>query len=364
MRYHRDMHFNMVRNWVGQIGEDAFYEAADRNGIVIMQDFWLANPWDGPDPDDNAMFLRNVRDTLLRIRNVPSIGLYCGRNEGYPLKPLDDSIRAALQELHPGIQYVPSSADDGVSGHGLYQAMPPDYYFSQRATTKFHSELGMPNIVTMDSLKQMMPEEAMWPQGNVWGIHDFSLAGAQGGASFRNRIATSYGGADNAADWVSLAQFVNYEGYGHVRGAGQESHGPVDLDQPSHVAHHGVADLRLLPRAHRRILRRQACLRTAHIQWNPSTDRVEVVNYSAGNASGLTAVAESSPRRLHTVEPLDRARHQRGQHQFEPCSWSIIEPLRGPLHSPEAHPRRRDGIAELLLARPRKRQLPGVARAA
>ena len=60
MRYHRDMHFNMVRNWVGQVGEDAFYEAADRNGIVIMQDFWLANPWDGPDPDDNAMFLRNV----------------------------------------------------------------------------------------------------------------------------------------------------------------------------------------------------------------------------------------------------------------------------------------------------------------
>ncbi len=116
MRYHRDMHFNMVRNWVGQIGEDAFYEAADRNGIVVMQDFWLANPWDGPDPDDNAMFMRNVRDTLLRIRNHPSIGLYCGRNEGYPLKPLDDSIRAALKELTADIQYIPSSADETVSG--------------------------------------------------------------------------------------------------------------------------------------------------------------------------------------------------------------------------------------------------------
>ena len=29
-----------------------------------------------------------------------------------------------------------------------------------------------------------------------------------------------------------------------------------------------------------------------HIQWNPVTDRVEVVNYSAGNATGLTAQAE------------------------------------------------------------------------
>ena len=293
MRYHRDMHFNMVRNWVGQVGEDAFYEAADRNGIVIMQDFWLANPWDGPDPDDNAMFLRNVRDTLLRIRNHPSIGLYCGRNEGYPLKPLDDSIRAALQELHPGIQYVPSSADDGVSGHGPYQAMPPDYYFSQRATTKFHSELGMPNIVTMDSLKQMMPEEAMWPQGNVWGMHDFSLAGAQGGASFRNRIATSYGGADNAADWVSLAQFVNYEGYRAMFEAQGKNRMGL-LIWMSHPTWPTMVwqtyDYYLEPTAGY-FGAKHAC-EPLHIQWNPSNDRVEVVNYSAGNASGLTAAAE------------------------------------------------------------------------
>ncbi len=90
VRYHRDMNFTMIRNWVGQIGDDAFYEACDRYGIVVWQDFWLANPWDGPNPDDNAMFLRNVDDFVRRIRNHPSIGLYCGRNEGYPPKPIDD----------------------------------------------------------------------------------------------------------------------------------------------------------------------------------------------------------------------------------------------------------------------------------
>ena len=42
----------------------------------------------------------------------------------------------------------------------------------------------------------MMPEAAMWPQGDVWGIHDFSLNGAQGGAAFRDTIDKSYGGAD------------------------------------------------------------------------------------------------------------------------------------------------------------------------
>ncbi len=63
VRYHRDMHFNMIRNWVGQIGEDAFYEACDRHGVVVWQDFWLANPWDGPDPDNDSMFMQNADDT-------------------------------------------------------------------------------------------------------------------------------------------------------------------------------------------------------------------------------------------------------------------------------------------------------------
>ncbi len=158
VRYHRDMHFTMIRNWVGQIGEDAFYEACDRHGIVVWQDFWLANPYDGPDPDDNELFMRNVKDTVLRIRSHPSIGLYCGRNEGYPPKALEDGIRQTLAELHPGLPYISSSADDTVSGHGPYRAMSPKYYFEQRATPKLHSELGMPNIVSMDSLRAMMPE--------------------------------------------------------------------------------------------------------------------------------------------------------------------------------------------------------------
>ncbi|NQU86559.1 MAG: discoidin domain-containing protein, partial [Mariniphaga sp.] len=45
---HADMNFIMIRNWVGQIGDDEFYEACDRHGIMIWQDFWLANPVDGP----------------------------------------------------------------------------------------------------------------------------------------------------------------------------------------------------------------------------------------------------------------------------------------------------------------------------
>jgi len=51
VRYHKEMNFTMIRNWVGQTADDEFYEACDRYGIMIWQDFWLANPGDGPNPD-------------------------------------------------------------------------------------------------------------------------------------------------------------------------------------------------------------------------------------------------------------------------------------------------------------------------
>ena len=292
VRYHRDMNFTMIRNWVGQTGDDAFYDACDRYGIVVWQDFWLANPVDGPDPDDNDLFLRNVGDTVLRIRNHPSMGLYCGRNEGSPPPPIEAGIRKLLAELHPDMHYISSSSQGPVSGGGPYRAMPLKSYFD-RAMPKLHSEMGMPNIPPIESLKLMMPEAAMWPQGDVWGIHDFSLSGAQGGASFRERIEKAYGGATNAADWVTLAQFVNYEGYRAMFEA-QSTHRMGLLLWMSHPCWPSFVwqtyDYYFEPTA--AYFGAKKASEPLHIQWNPSADTIEVVNYSGGEARGLTARVE------------------------------------------------------------------------
>lgn len=293
VRYHRDMHFTMIRNWVGQTGDDEFYQACDRHGIVVWQDFWLANPWDGPEPDDDGMFLRNARDTIARIRHHPSVGLYCGRNEGHPLKPLDDGIRAALAELHPGVHYIPSSADDVVSGHGPYRAQETKAYFLERATPLFHSEMGMPNIVSMDSLRAMLPADALWPQGRLWGLHDFCLRGAQGGESFRARIDRSYGGAAGVEEWVGLAQFVNYEGYRAMFEAQGKNRMGL-LIWMSHPTWPSMVwqtyDYYLEPTAGYFGAKKGS--EPLHIQWNPAAEAVEVVNYSGGDARGLDARAE------------------------------------------------------------------------
>jgi hypothetical protein len=293
VRYHKEMNFTIIRNWVGQVGDIELYEAADRHGIVIWHDFWLANPWDGPDPDNNEMFLRNARDSILNVRNHASVGLYCGRNEGYPPTELDDGIRGMLADLHPGLHYISSSADDVVTGHGPYRAMPVKAYFSERATPKFHSEMGMPNIVTYDSLREMMPEPAMWPQGDVWGHHDFSQRGAQGGASFRERIDKSYGGANSAEEWVKLAQFVNYEGYRAMFEAQSKNRMGLLIwmshpTWPSFVWQ--TYDYYLEPTA--AYFGAKKGSEPLHIQWNPLNDSVEVVNYHYGIAKGVTAHAQ------------------------------------------------------------------------
>jgi hypothetical protein len=291
--YHADMNFTMIRNWVGQTGDDEFYEACDRHGIVVWQDFWLANPADGPDPDDNDMFLRNVRDYVLRVRSHPSMGLYCGRNEGYPPKPIDEGIRKTLAELHPDLHYIPSSADDTVEGHGPYGVMPTRFYFEKRATPKLHSELGMPNIMSLDSVRQTMPESAIWPQGRMWGMHDFCLGGAQRGEAFRAVIDNGYGGAANAEEWLTLAQFVNYEGHRAMYEAQSRNRMGL-LIWMSHPAWPTFVwqtyDYYLEPTA--AYFGAKKASEPLHIQWNPATDSVEVVNYSGGNATGLTARAE------------------------------------------------------------------------
>ena len=99
-----------------------------------------------------------------------------------------------------------------MSGHGPYWANPAPFYFKV-ADKQLHSEIGAPNIPPIESVRMMMPEKALWPQALDWGLHDFCLVGAMGGAAFRSIVENSYGGANSAEEWIKLAQYVNYDVY-------------------------------------------------------------------------------------------------------------------------------------------------------
>lgn len=78
----KESHANMIRVWGGGFyADDDFYNLADENGILVWQDFMFACTM----YPSNQVFLDNVRqeaiDNIKRIRNHPSLALWCGNNE-------------------------------------------------------------------------------------------------------------------------------------------------------------------------------------------------------------------------------------------------------------------------------------------
>ncbi|MGI6243941.1 MAG: glycosyl hydrolase 2 galactose-binding domain-containing protein [Prevotella sp.] len=291
VRHHREMNFTMIRNWVGQIGDEEFYDACDKYGIMVWQDFWLANPWDGPDPYDEQMFMDNARDYIYRIRNHPSIGIYVGRNEGYPPKTLDLALREAIKKQHPQLDYISSSADDGVSGHGPYRLQKLDWYFENQ-THKLHSERGMPNVMNYESLARTLAPEHLWPQSISWGQHDYTLEGAQGGVTFNKLHNDRFGEVENAEEFTRLAQWINYDGHRAMFESAQLDRMGL-LMWMSHPCWPSMVwqtyDYYLEPTGGYFGIKK-AC-EPLHIQLNASTKQIQVVNIAKGKRT-LKAVAE------------------------------------------------------------------------
>lgn len=78
----KEANMNMLRVWGGGIYEkDLFYDLCDENGIMVWQDFMFANAM----LPSSQHFISSIRDeviqNLVRLRDHPSIVLWCGNNE-------------------------------------------------------------------------------------------------------------------------------------------------------------------------------------------------------------------------------------------------------------------------------------------
>ena len=216
VRLHKELGFTMIRNWVGQTGNEYFWDACDKYGILIMDEFWQSStdkPDRYPPPNDQVMFMANAVDKLKVVRKHPSVAFYCGANESTPTPAaLNIALRDAVSAYDASRIYVPDSARGQLSGFGPYGVQGPNYYFSN-SSASFHTERGMPNIPAVESIKKFIPEDYLWPMpSDMWGMHDFTTGGAQNGALFIEQ-AKLYGDYSTLEGFVKRAQMVNYENH-------------------------------------------------------------------------------------------------------------------------------------------------------
>lgn len=289
VRLHKEMNMNMIRNWVGQTDFEGFYEACDKYGIMIWDDFWLANPYDGPNPNDNDMFLDNANDKIKKVRNHPSVVIYCGRNEGYPPAVLDTGLRNAIEELDGTRYYSPASSKGVVTGEGPYNVQDPKRMFATKGTT-FHTELGMHSTINIESYKEFIPDEYLWPMNDMWGIHDYF---DHNPLEYGTTTGDRYGEIQGIEDFCRKGQLLNMETHKCSFETWASKGGPGLLGWMSMPAWPSLIwqtfDYYYDPTASFFGIK-NACEPT-HILWDCNTDKIKVTNNTTTDYNDLKAEA-------------------------------------------------------------------------
>ncbi len=166
----RNAGIQMVRVWGGGLIEpEAFYSAANELGILVWQDFPIGN---GTRPDwPQDVWEAQVVHTIFRLRNHPSLALYCGGNEFNAYAPGNAAVIGIFERnlavFDPTRPFRRTSPDAG-SMH-TYPDMDPTWYARIYGQLPFMAETGMHNIPSATTMREVVSaEELSRPLSNMW----------------------------------------------------------------------------------------------------------------------------------------------------------------------------------------------------
>ncbi len=292
-RLEREAHMNVIRNWMGTNTEPAFYDLADENGMMILNDFWQSTQDFQIEPEDPQLFLTNAADTIARYRNHPSIVVWFGRNEGVPYPALNEGLDALVTKLDGTRWYTGSSNAVNLQGSGPYNYRPPAGYFTELASG-FSVETGTPSFATREAIEASVPAADRWPLGDTMAYHDWHFSGNGDTHRFMDTLATMFGPATSLADFERKAQMMNLETHkammeGFVGHLWTKNSGRLfwmthpswpsnawqlySSDMDTHAAYYGA----------------RAGAEPIHVQLNLPDNQLMVINTTRGDLPGLTA---------------------------------------------------------------------------
>jgi hypothetical protein len=173
---------NMLRIWgEGVLPPASFYEECDRRGLCLWQDFMFGF-YDHAEGDTE--FLENCRaeigGTIRRLRNHPSVLLWCGGNEQYlrgssirvpePKREIFERMMPALcKRLDPSRLFHTSSPHGGANGNWPLEGDWHDYTTinstPEASVPLFGSEVLRVSTPSITSMRRFLSEEELWPEG-------------------------------------------------------------------------------------------------------------------------------------------------------------------------------------------------------
>ncbi len=164
-----EQHVNFMRAWGGGIPEtDDFYDWCDRLGIMIMQEWPTC--WGSHANQPRTALEETVRRNTLRLRNRPSLVMWCGGNEtsselDHEAMRMMGRLAIELDDTRPFHRTDPlgGSTHDHIVWNGWTPAYSFDYYAGLE--DRLLSEFGLASAPTMESMQRYMPieEQQIWP---------------------------------------------------------------------------------------------------------------------------------------------------------------------------------------------------------
>ena len=213
LKYTAQSGVNLIRQWGGGITEsDRFYDLCDSLGIMVWTEFWMTG--DTKHPVDRGLYLQNVESTVKRIRNHPSLAYYVCSNESTEMP----GIRDLIMELDGTRGYQMQSECAGVHDGSPYKTVNPMRHYENTASDRgsrvdgFNPEYGAPCLPTVECLREMMPEEDLWPVNReVWDYSDGN--GFHQMSTLYVDLVNMYGESDSIDEFAMKAQFVGAMNY-------------------------------------------------------------------------------------------------------------------------------------------------------
>ncbi|WPU92978.1 discoidin domain-containing protein [Mucilaginibacter sabulilitoris] len=303
VRLHKEMNFNMIRNWIGSTTDEEFYDACDKYGIMVWDDFWLnANE---NLPADINVFNANAIEKIKRFRNHASIAVWCAENEGWPMAPLNNWLKEDLATFDGGERYYqPNSHAENLTGSGPWASKDPRYYFTAYPTGLggnkgwgLRTELGTAVFTNFESFKKFMPEDKWWPRNEMWNLHFFGPLAFNAGPDQYDESVSSYGKPTGIEDYCRKAQFVNVETNKAMFEGWQDAMGEDASGLMAWMSQSAYPSMVWQTYDYYYDLTgafwgaKKAC-EPLHIQWNPLTDAIKIINTTRSDIEGLTASAD------------------------------------------------------------------------